>query len=90
MLQTMTLSPRAGSAVQKQEYTIAELAKELNTSYSVIYAFIRRHNRLYPEVKITPVQRTITGKKIFIKKTDAAIIRDGILHPENTEKNAWE
>lgn len=90
MQQIMAQSPKAVYAVQKDEYTIAELAKELHKSYSQIYVFIRRHNRFYPEAKITPIQRTITGKKIFIKKTDAAIIRDGILHPEKSEKNAWE
>lgn len=90
MLKQMVHSPKAVGPVAKQEYTIAELAKEMDTSYSQIYAFIRRHNRFHPEAKITPIQRTITGKKIFIKKPDAAIIRDGILHPERSEKNAWE
>lgn len=99
MLQRMAHSPKAVSSVmpeKPEEYTIPQLKKELDdvygkkVSYSLIYAFIHRHNRANPEARIVPVQRTITGRKIFIKYTDAAIIRDGILYPERSEHPAWE
>lgn len=96
MLQRMATSPKKTEApkairpMEEELYTIGQVARLLGKSYWQVKSFIRKHNRLYPDAQIVPIQRTITGSTVFIKQRDIGIIREGFEHPENTEKRAWE
>lgn len=90
MLTRLAQSPKVVSSVQNEVLTVADLADELHQPYSRIYAFIRRHNKSNPEARIMPIKRALTGKKLYIRAMDAAIIRDAFLHPEKYEENAWK